>query len=461
MNIEYITHACLKYTKDNFSLISDPWLLDEPVYSYTEWKWPPLNKNIESIIDDVTHIYLSHSHEDHFHIPSLNLFDRNIQIIIPEFENIISQRKFLMRKILKDLGFNNIVLLKSFQTYEISDIKITLVPSAKLRDHDWENSGLIVSSDNLKTINMNDNIADEELLSNINNLFSYFDYGFIQVSGVSNFPACFRFKDPNLKRKILKNKVEDFKQQRMLKQILNLKNIIPIAGDFVWYNQNQLEFNETARSTPLKLKQWFENEFPGSVCFLMQPGDKLFKNKFEENSDRINWNNFPNVIIDHRNTVLQKISKYDSWLSESRGNYSDEKGFDYLNRRKKHFETLTTDINVSMLFKVVEIDLLFSLICSDGKIKLDYEEIDLNLKYDQILHIEFKHWSAAVDKKIMFNMFSWIVEVEQLVEYKTDFPRIWQLLEYEWDMGSKHSQCFYNSLDALYPESMDVSFGVF
>ena len=48
---------------------------------------------------------------------------------------------------------------------KISDeVSLTLIPSAKTRYFDWENSGLAISFKKQVVLNMNDNVADKELL---------------------------------------------------------------------------------------------------------------------------------------------------------------------------------------------------------------------------------------------------------------------------------------------------------
>ena len=85
MEIIYINHACLKITENGSTILTDPWIVNLPVKATSVWKMPPVEMNPEEILKGVDYVYISHSHEDHFHIPSLNLIPRATKIIIPVF----------------------------------------------------------------------------------------------------------------------------------------------------------------------------------------------------------------------------------------------------------------------------------------------------------------------------------------------------------------------------------------
>lgn len=41
LTVTYVSHACLRIDGEFGSLLCDPWFLNEPVYDYALWKFPP------------------------------------------------------------------------------------------------------------------------------------------------------------------------------------------------------------------------------------------------------------------------------------------------------------------------------------------------------------------------------------------------------------------------------------
>src|SRR5882724_7470975 len=135
---QFFGHACLRFGGSRGALICDPWLSTVPIYGNTAVKYPFLPDEQLGPALDVTHIYISHHHEDHFHVPSLDLFPRSTTILIPKFEYAAHPRAASMRRTLEKLGFKSIITLDSWQTMQIDigePLALTLIPSAQSRWH--------------------------------------------------------------------------------------------------------------------------------------------------------------------------------------------------------------------------------------------------------------------------------------------------------------------------------------
>ena len=85
LEVTFVSHACLRIKGAFGSLICDPWILNEPVYNFSTWKFPAAIIPPEALIKDLDYLFITHSHEDHFHVPSLNYFPRDTQILLPEY----------------------------------------------------------------------------------------------------------------------------------------------------------------------------------------------------------------------------------------------------------------------------------------------------------------------------------------------------------------------------------------
>ena len=92
----YQSSAVMLETK-NVKILCDPWLVDGELYG--SWNhYPPIDF-IPNNFSDVDFIYLSHIHQDHFSKKTLSKLDKNIPILIHNYESKV------MRNNIKNMGF--------------------------------------------------------------------------------------------------------------------------------------------------------------------------------------------------------------------------------------------------------------------------------------------------------------------------------------------------------------------
>ena len=87
MKITYITQACVLIEIKDIKILSDPWLVG-PCWAGNLWHYPPPKRTPESFTD-IDFLYLSHAHEDHFQMESINRLPPEIkdtQVIISDFD---------------------------------------------------------------------------------------------------------------------------------------------------------------------------------------------------------------------------------------------------------------------------------------------------------------------------------------------------------------------------------------
>src|SRR5580698_7096351 len=105
---KFLGHASLKFDGPAGALICDPWFATVPIYGNTAVKYPFVPDEQAAAAYDVSHIYISHHHEDHFHVPTLDLFRRDVTVLVPAFEYVAHPRAASMRRTLERLGFTNV-----------------------------------------------------------------------------------------------------------------------------------------------------------------------------------------------------------------------------------------------------------------------------------------------------------------------------------------------------------------
>lgn len=158
--ITYVSHASIRIDGAFGSLLTDPWILNEPVYDFSTWKFPAAVIP-PSRLTDVDYLYISHAHEDHFHIPSLDLFPRDVNILLPEYTWHPGLRAQTMERVLREMGFYNIIKMPPWTSLDLDErTRFTMLPSSPTKPQDWENSGFILEHPDCRMINMNDCPAD-------------------------------------------------------------------------------------------------------------------------------------------------------------------------------------------------------------------------------------------------------------------------------------------------------------
>jgi len=228
MKIKFFGHNCFFLEGENISILSDPWLTDKGAFFGSWYQWP-INHQYKSelinILKDKKEVvlYISHEHQDHFDIDTLNLLLPHIsKCIIPKYHD-----SFLLDQ-LKLIGFD-VIELSDLQRFSLSDnsfIELIIIDTGV--NHD---STAIINLDDEVFVNQNDckifdrlsYLADTEV-----------DYYSVQFSGATGYPACYTM-DKIEKHKISKQKVTTkLSAVRSAIKIVNPKYYFPSAGPAIF-----------------------------------------------------------------------------------------------------------------------------------------------------------------------------------------------------------------------------------
>ena len=106
MNVRLISHASVLIKTLDVVVLTDPWLFGTAFND----SWCLSNKPSEFNLDEVTHLWISHEHSDHFHPPTLKSFPQ-------EFKNrvkVLFQDNYSDRipNALEEFGYNDIFRMK-------------------------------------------------------------------------------------------------------------------------------------------------------------------------------------------------------------------------------------------------------------------------------------------------------------------------------------------------------------
>lgn len=218
--IKWVNHASCIFIKDAIKLITDPWI-EGRVFNQS---WDLLAPTIFSYDDfkDITHIWFSHEHPDHF-------FPPNIQKIPLEYRKniIVLFQETMDKKVIefcKKMEFKEIIELKGFTKYQLSPNFEIINGKVKNETDSW----LFIQTDDASFLNLNDcNFTDEEIsklrdfLPSIDVLLTQFSY----ANWVGNSD------DDTAKNKGAINKFGELKKQL---EVFKPKITIPFAS-FVWF----------------------------------------------------------------------------------------------------------------------------------------------------------------------------------------------------------------------------------
>ena len=232
--ITLVGSAALLIEWEGFNILTDPWI--KGLCMLDSWvNYPPSKIKVDEL-PKIDAIWISHEHSDHFHIPTLMEFDKNIPIYVPDYDEKRLERK------LRQIGFKKVISMIPEKNYKLSS-KINAISFS--RGHVFTDSILYLQLGNFSLLNVND--AGFNWL--IRNFVGNVDMVCIQFRPISAYPATWTHLDDETKIQI--NKKRSYGYLRMMKQIVeftNAKYLVPIASYSELYNKQHLEYIKYSES---------------------------------------------------------------------------------------------------------------------------------------------------------------------------------------------------------------------
>lgn len=465
LKITYVTHACIKLQGEFGSLITDPWILNEPIYALTTWKFPPAIIPPEELIKDLDFIYISHPHEDHLHIPSLHHFPRDVTVLLPEYSDYPGLRSQTVELTLRKMGFYNIRKIRPWETILLNNkTPFTIIPASRSKYWDWENSGFVLEHPDCKIINMNDCPADQEIYAEVDKRFGEIDIGFVQYSGVSMFPGRYRMPIEEMREASSKRK-HSWSQQKNMIEFLRVKRLAPFAGDFAWLDDSLFHCNWANRATP-KLFENFVNENYSDKnleVVIMYPRDEWTKQEgLTRNHPEIDWNNYIESIKKVKNALQFKVDAINSWQRDCNLDNLKERSIEFTDHLNKWMTKEYVDFTSRVRFIIEGEDANFSFVIKANpttKVIIDWNDHD---NVDQSLFIRQHSWAAILEGKLLLTNIQWAAENLQHETFRIEIARFWFWFENHIDLNNRNSQALID--DALHPqikERIRPLYGVF
>lgn len=307
-SLQFINHASILVNHGDISLLSDPWYQGDAFHKGWNLLHELQDNEIISLLDDVTHLWISHEHPDHFSILFFKKFGyklkaNNIQILFQKtddkrVEDFLSKSNYN----LKIIDFN--CWIKLSDDFEVLCLK-----------DEFYDSGLAIKTCDKTIINLNDcEITSEarceevlKITGECDILASQFSYA-AWKGGVDNI---------EWRKLAAKEKIDSMMLQA---HYLKPTVIIPFAS-YIYFSNNSNFYLNDAANKPSDVIDAFKNH-PTKVN-VMKPFEVFSDIEAEiDNVESVRfWDNTLNE-IDQSNLTEYDIIPF-SQLKESFENYTN------------------------------------------------------------------------------------------------------------------------------------------
>ena len=302
-SIRLINHASVKFQFDNIKILTDPWYTGSVFHKSWKLIYQQTENEILNIIQDITHIFISHEHPDHFS-PQFFL-DKNIKKIL------LKNRVKILFQETKDKRVKKFLEKQGYICIEVNDGKyfeLSNEVKIKIIKFGYIDSSLIIKTPQEKILNLNDcPLNNKEEIEIFKKKHGSFDILLSQFS----YAAWKGGKDNSEYRKIAaKEKINTLVNQY---KILDCKYAVPFAS-FIYFSNSLNNYMNDHINNPVDLYNKIKNEIN---VIIMSPNEKqnlkdltqnpesinFWKSKYQ-NIDKLPIENF-NFTVDYENLKLQ------------------------------------------------------------------------------------------------------------------------------------------------------------
>ena len=362
MKIEWVNHASFILEKDDIRMISDPWL-EGNVFDNG---WSLLSKTKFSYEDfkNITHIWFSHEHPDHFFPPNIKKipvkYRKNITVL---FQQTLDKKVI---NFCRELGFLNVIELIPNKEYELTDsLKILCTPFG----HD---SWICYKSNDMTIVNINDcEFSKQEQLMDVVRTVGKVDLLLTQFSFAGS---------PGNEQAALEKR-EKLKLQA---NVLKPRFLIPFAS-FVWFcHEENYYMNKSINKIGDMYTYIKENTtaqpvilYPGETWQLFEEHDSLASvTKYNEDYQNIEGN--PNLVKTQTVDLAKLQETYAAFVREM--------------KKKNNMSLVRLMIKHPTIVHLTDYGKAFKMSVLDGtfeQVDVDYNKCDVALS-SEALHFCFK-----------------------------------------------------------------------
>ncbi len=274
-SIEFVNHASVLINYGKIGILSDPWYSKSVFHNGWRLLYENSEEYIERVLDNTTHIYISHEHPDHFN-PAYLLTEK--------IKNKIIQKKivFIFQKT-KDRRVVNFLEAKGFKCFEFDQSKNKINEDVEIQivKHDFYDSSISIQTPDTKILNLNDcPLRDISEIKKFKKKYGSFDILLTQFS----YAAWKGGKNGKVIREnAAKEKLLDISNQT---KILDCKKVIPFASYIYFSNKLNYYMNDSV-NTPQEVYSYLTKNLLSPI--IMRPGEKQHINQLKQDQSSLEF----------------------------------------------------------------------------------------------------------------------------------------------------------------------------
>jgi ribonuclease BN (tRNA processing enzyme) len=309
MKIEWVNHASYIFQYKNTRIIADPWLFGSAFND--GWDLLVETQFKVEAFKDITHIWFSHEHPDHFAPQVLGKIDEEVRKKITVLFQKTTDKRVV--NFCKKLSFKVVELPHRTKFVIEDDFSITCGKMAGI------DSWLLYETNRFKLLNINDCvISNKKLCESVKKTTGEVDVLMSQFS-YANWKG--NPDDKKIREKSAREKLNRIKIQT---EIFSPKHTIPFAS-FVYFSHDENKYMNDSINTISTAHEYINNN-TDSESIVMYPGDTWdFESKFNNEKSiklydkaysqisNLNYRSLSTTVSDKE--LLQASQKYLSSLS--------------------------------------------------------------------------------------------------------------------------------------------------
>ncbi len=410
MKITFVNHASTIFSQDGINLITDPWI--EGKVFHNGWSLLAKGKFTYSDFENITHIWFSHEHPDHFYPPNLTSIPLEFRKKITVLYHKTKDKKVI--EFCKKLEFQEVIELIPDKDFELSsNFKILNTPIGS-------DSWLHIKTNSHSYLNTNDCVINTK--KEANKIFK--TIGPIDVL-LTQFSYANKHGNKDQSEKRRKALAEKQAQKKIQIETLKPKYLIPIAS-FVWFSHEENFYMNDSMYTIDKVESFLIGN--GVTPVILYPGDT-----YSVNQPHNNENSVQNYLEDLKFVQLENTTKTQSTSIDK----IEESANIYIKRLREEdllafllISLFPINIHLTDLDKVFRFSTLFGFHEVD-KIKSNVNFLMTSEVLDYCLRFNWGFGTTKVNGRYQYNkekdvdLFNYYVSVGSSVNNKNStFKRV-------------------------------------
>ncbi len=254
MKITYFVNTMFLVEGKHSRILCDPWITTGNLSRSGLYNYPKLKTRREDLPNlKPNFIYISHTHADHFDPDTLDVFDKNMPILVSWYRNNFTE------KAVKKLGFKDVRVAEENQFHKLNgNDKCWIEPSAKYSAVD---SIAVFQIDGLNILNANDCGFDLDQCAVLKNRFKKIDAACIPAGMQGPYPAF--YENLNLDEKKIesdKRKYNNFMTVFNYLSVLKPTYFFALTGGAVYGGKKALLMPYTGVGSAKEVKEFLINK---------------------------------------------------------------------------------------------------------------------------------------------------------------------------------------------------------